>query len=266
MKIIYKRPPVIKPPVRKLGKLPAKIDSRTLKFSDYIDVGLPAPPNHRNWAQKKAIPTWPMMANDQIGDCTIAAAGHMVELWTADESGTATIIPDSQIIAAYSAISGYDPATGNNDVGCAILDVLNYWRTTGIGGDKIYAYMSATPTNHTQIQQAMFVFGAVDIGINLPLTAQNQTGGGRKWAVPPGGAVGDGAPGSWGGHSVPIVSYDQTGLLVVTWGALQFMTWGFLDTYCDEAYAVLSETDWVSKGKNPLGLNMAQLRADLNQI
>jgi hypothetical protein len=29
--------------------------------------------------------------------------------------------------------------------------------------------------------------------------------------------------------------------MVVTWGALQQMTWDFWDTYCDEAYAILSE-------------------------
>jgi hypothetical protein len=250
---------------RKLGRLPAKFDSRTLKFERYVTTALPTPPAHLNWTSPKGNKmSWPMMVNNAIGDCTIAAAGHMVELWTRDETGVATIIPDAQIVSAYSAISGYDPVTGANDDGCALLDVMNYWQSTGIGGHKITGYMSVTPTNQIAIEQAMWLFGAVDLGINLPITAQNQTGAGLKWAVPPGGAVGDGAPGSWGGHSIPIVSYDQTGLLVVTWGALQFVTWPFLFTYCDEAYACLSQQDWLARGGNaPNGFNLAQLQADL---
>ena len=247
---------------RKLGRLPAKFDSRTLKFARYSSA-LPTPPSHVNWASKVA--SWTMMDNDQIGDCTIAAAGHMVELWTNDEAGKAVIIPNSQIVAAYSAISGYNPVTGANDNGCALLDVVNYWKNTGIGGHKISAYVSVEPTNQTEVEQSMWLFGAVDLGVNLPISAQTQTGTGLKWAVPPGGPVGDGEPGSWGGHSIPTVSYDSTGLLVVTWGELQFMTWGFLNTYCDEAYTCLA-TDWTSKGKSPSGFNFTQLNADLASL
>jgi hypothetical protein len=77
------------------------------------------------------------------------------------------------------------------------------------------------------------------IGLALPISAQNQD----VWAVPPGGSAGEGSPGSWGGHAVPIVAYDSRGLTVITWGATKRMTWQFLDTYCDEAYALLSQ-DW----------------------
>lgn len=39
---------------------------------------------------------------------------------------------------------------------------------------------------------------------------------------------------------MPVVAYDSRSLTVVTWGALQTMTWGFWAAYCDEAYAILS--------------------------
>jgi hypothetical protein len=44
------------------------------------------------------------------------------------------------------------------------------------------------------------------------------------------------------------------------------MTWGFLDTYCDEAYAVLSQ-DWIDKTNlAPNNFDLTALQADLQQI
>jgi hypothetical protein len=64
-----------------------------------------------------------------------------------------------------------------------------------------------------------------------------------------------------------VVAYDQRGLTVVTWGALQRMTWGFLYAYCAEAYAVLSQ-DWISQTTKlaASGFDLAALEKDLQQI
>jgi hypothetical protein len=63
------------------------------------------------------------------------------------------------------------------------------------------------------------------------------------------------------------VAYDVRGLTVVTWGALKRMSWSFLDTYCDEAYAVLSQ-DWISNVTKlaPSDFDLATLQTDLSQI
>lgn len=69
-----------------------------------------------------------------------------------------------------------------------------------------------------------------------------------------------------GGHAVPVVGYTSRTLTVVTWGALKRMTWGFWDTYCDEAYAVLSE-DWLREDRtNPKGIDLDALEADLRAV
>jgi hypothetical protein len=88
----------------------------------------------------------------------------------------------------------------------------------------------------------------------------------QPWSVPPGGPTGDGKPGSWGGHAVPVVAYDTRGLTVVTWGALQVMTWSFWDTYCDEGYAIISKDYLTKKKDTPEGFNMQQLQADLADL
>jgi hypothetical protein len=152
--------------------------------------------------------------NDVVGDCTCACAGHMIEQWTTYSKGVPFTPTDQQVIAAYSAITGYDPSTGNNDDGAAILDVLNYWRKTGVAGHRIMAFATLDPSSRAEVEDSVFLFGNCYLGVQLPVTAQNQT----VWAVPPGGATGPGAPGSWGGHANPVVAYDQRGLTVVTWG------------------------------------------------
>jgi hypothetical protein len=243
----------------RLGRRPPRHDPRTLQLTNYLRPELlpPAPPA-TDWGAK--VTSWPMMANDRIGDCTTAAAGHCIQEWTTDV-GNPAVIPDSAVIAAYAAISGYDPATGQHDVGATEIDLLNYWRKTGIGAHQIDSYVALEPGNLEHVRDAVYIFGNCYIGLALPATAQRQA----IWSVPPGGPVGQGAPGSWGGHAVPVVAYDASGLTVVTWGALQRMTWGFWSAYCDEAYAVLS-TDWLAANQAPNGLDLTALHQDLAQV
>jgi len=244
----------------RLGKGPAKLDPRTLQLTSYMKAGAPpSPPSKEDYA--KAVAKWPVMLNDKLGDCTCAAAGHMIEQWTT-YSKKAFTPTDQDILTAYEAVSGYDPTTGQNDDGALMLDVLNYWRGTGVGNHKIDAFVAVDPSNRTDVMDAIYLFGNCYIGVQLPVTAQTQ----RVWAVPTGGPTGPGAPGSWGGHAIPIVAYDHRNLTVVTWGTLKRMTWGFLQTYCDEAYAVLS-MDWFNgQGVAPGDFDFATLQSDLNQI
>lgn len=244
---------------RKLGKLTARHDKRTLQLAKYLTSALPLPPATCDWTTK--VTSWPMMMNDQLGDCTCAAAGHLIELWTAN-SGSLIVPTDQQIVAAYEAITGYNPATGANDNGAVETDVLNYWRQNNIGGYGIVGYAALEPHNHQHVMDAVYLFGGCYIGVSLPTSAQNQT----VWSVPPGGAVGDGAPGSWGGHAVPIVAYDQRGLTCITWGAPLTMTWQFWDTYCEESYAILSNNWFNGQNKAPNGFDLATLQADLSQV
>lgn len=243
----------------KLGKLSPRHDPRTLHLANYLhpDV-LPKIPVQKDWSGK--VPSWPMMANNAIGDCTTAAAGHMIMAWSAN--AISEIIPsDSDIIAAYSAVSGYDPRTGENDNGAVELDVLNYWRKTGIANHQIYAYTALEPRNHSHIKAAVYLFGGCYIGLALPISAQNQA----IWSVPMWGPFGSGFPGSWGGHAVNIVAYDEHFLTVVTWGQLKKMSWSFADHYMDESYAILSQ-DFTNNGKAPNALDWNALQTDLNKL
>jgi hypothetical protein len=245
----------------KLGKASPVHDPRTLLLANYLNPEtLPPAPTKYVWAKNVGASAWGMMDNDKIGDCTCAAAGHLIMEWT-DDNGTLFTPPDQDIINAYAAITGYNPVTGANDNGANETDVLNYWRKTGIAGHPILAYAALEPQNHNHIMQSVFLFGGCYIGLGLPISAQTQT----VWSVPPGGATGKGAPGSWGGHAVPVIAYDSHGLTVITWGATKKMTWSFWNTYCDESYAVIS-ADFAGTKPAPNGFDLAALQADLKEI
>ncbi len=258
-------PTRIDPLKLKLGKHPAQHDPRTLLFATYAMAALPAPPASLDLTSKVKVP-WGMMDNAQLGDCTCAAAGHLLMEWTANAQSKIFTPSDNQIVAAYSAITGYNSKTGANDNGAVEIDVLKYWRQSGIAGHKIQAFVALEPSNTTHIMDGTWIFGGCYIGLNLPKTAQAQTQNHQPWSVTSAGTTGDGAPGSWGGHAVPVVAYDARSLTVVTWGALQTMTWGFWAAYCDEAYAILSPDFLGKAGKTPDGFNLAQLQEDLADV
>jgi hypothetical protein len=245
----------------RLGKHRPQIDSRTLQFGAYLKSTLPAPPASIDYT--RPVKQWPMMLNDRYGDCTCAAAGHMIEEWTAN-TGNVNIIPDDQILAAYNHF-----AHGNPDAGANMLSVLKYWRKTGIGGDKIAAFAQLEPQNDVQLRDAVSIFGSCYIGLALPDFAvpPNTDLLTVPWLVPGSGPVGNAAPNPENGHCVPAVAYDERFIYVVTWGAIKNMSWQFYDAYADEAFAVLSQ-DWIDKklGKAPNGFDMAALQQDLASV
>ena len=236
----------------KLGRLPRKEHPRTLKLSKYT-ASLPEP-SKAYW--EYMVANWPMLANDTVGDCTCACAGHMEQNWTAHTFGLQTPT-DEQILAAYSAITGYIPGDPSTDNGAAITDVLDYWQDAGIAGRKILAWAEIDAADIDAIKQAVFIFGGLDIGFNVPQSAMDQFDAGQTWTVVPNSSI-------EGGHSVPILGYGSGGCTCVTWAKLQPMTWDFFKTYCDEAYAVITQ-DWLTAAQTtPIaGLDLAALQADL---
>jgi hypothetical protein len=202
------------------------------------------------------------MANDHLADCTCAAAGHMIMCWTANAGPAMAAITEADVVSAYRAVSGYDPATGVNNRPVQALDVLAYWRATGIAGNRIGAFAALEPGNHEHIRTAVYVFGGCYVGFHLPLSAQQQ----RVWAVPPCGLTGSGAPGSWGGHAVPVVAFDNHGVTVITWGAPKRVTWGFVEHYCDEAFALIDHAFLSGDRQTPAGFDIEALRKDLASL
>lgn len=244
----------------RLGKLPPKKDKRTLQLARYLPRGakLPTPPAKVKRSQE--VSSWPMYANDRLGDCTIATVGHCEQLWST-AAGAPETPAEQSVLEMYWATGD---GSGSDDTGRYELDVLNYWRRTGFGPDRetITAYAQVNVKRHDLVKLGVQLFGNVYIGIALPISAQRQ----QVWSVTRGA---DAVPGSWGGHAVNVVDYDRTGLWVVTWGATLKMTWGFWSKYVDEAYVIVSPDWFKADGSSPVdagALKMDALMQDLAAV
>jgi hypothetical protein len=242
----------------KLGKQTAHPDSRVPMLSKYT-ASLPAAPPATSYDNE--ITNLGMMLNNTLGDCTCAAVGHCIQQWKAEAQKKQVIVPDPDILKLYEIVGHYDPNNPKSDQGAIEINVLNYWLANPVDGNQLSAFWALEPQNLQEVKDAVYIFGNCYIGLQMPLSAQKQ----KVWTVPAGGAKGQGAPGSWGGHAVPIVAYDARGLTCITWGEYIRMTWQFWTEYCDEAYGLLSP-DWVAAGKTPAGFDSQQLEADMSDL
>ena len=242
---------------QKLGKLAPRVDVRTLRLARYVDrAQLPSPPDVLDLTGH--VRDWPMYLNDRIGDCTIAAAAHMIEAWTGEARGEAVEVTDSAVLRAFDRVKVVDPQTGEE--GAIELDVLRDWRKHGVGRHRIGAFAGVSIHDRELVRTAAWLFGGLYIGLVLPESAQWQ----ETWDWS-GSLIGPDKPGSWGGHAVDVVRYGAAGLTVVTWGRLQELTWSFWEHYCDEAYCILSH-DFLVGDQAPNGFDLTALRADLDLV
>lgn len=177
-------------PEYKLGKNPARHDPRTFDYAKYR-TGASTPPPQAHWGH--GIP-FAMLANDKYGDCVEAGYAHMVQVW-GDRAGKPFVPDDTDTLAAYTAITGFNPNDPSTDKGTEILTAVNYWKSTGMDGHQITAYAALNPVNQNQMEEAIAFFGGAYIGLQLPISAQSQVG--QEWTVTQGK---DAQAGSWGGH------------------------------------------------------------------
>lgn len=250
-------------PGKRLGKLFKVEDPRTLQLGRYLTpAALPKVASGYDWTS--LVKAWPMYLNDTIGDCTVAEMAHQTQLWST--AGSAPVHPtDAQVLSTYEVLSDYNPVTGANDNGAAILDVLKLWVKVGFAGNKAGAYTEVNPDDLHEMAVANYLFGGICLGIQMPVAAQ---GMGAAWTNPPADFASDPnwQPGGWGGHCVlALATNAQGGMKVISWGEVITLTAGFRDAYVDEAYAIFSP-DFLRNDKDLAGFNKAQLLADLTQI
>lgn len=241
----------------KLGKQLPKEDPRVPHLSKHMMMQKAAPTC--DWT--KPVKSFGMLANDLHGCCTAAAVYHLIQVWLANNSFDFEPT-DEQTLALYAATSGYPKV----DEGAVEMDVLRHWSLKGVPtsfGTDTVTFASLNPRDLNELRLSVQYFGGTYLGVALPLTAQTQP---DVWDVVPGASVEIAGPGTWGGHAICAVAYDEETFTVVTWGKLVKVTNAFMQKYCDEAYAVVSQ-DWLANsGISPPGLNWAGLQRELEAI
>ena len=239
----------------RLGRIEPRVKPQVLRLSYYLMPTRAPYPDTVDYSPKAAAALKQMYLNDQYGDCVIAGEAHNIGVRTGNESGTPTVFADSDIYATYQA------ACGPGDNGCLITDVLNYQKTTGFpGGHKIAGYVSVDNASQDQVKAAIFLFGCITLGINLPGSWANNAQPGFVWD--------DTNDPSVGGHEVVCMGYNAQGVITSTWGILGTMTWAALadKSIVSECYAAIGP-DWTDGSKPaPNGLDLASLQSDLSAL
>jgi hypothetical protein len=255
----------------KLGKKPATYDKRDLQYIHYrIPTQLPA--HGKVIGHQNMISAWDMLGNgpdptvspdfEGAGNCVFAGSDHETMLWTMEGANPASFT-GLNALSDYSAVTGYVIGDESTDQGTNTRDALNYRRQNGLIDSaglrhKIAAYVALELGNLDNLYEALYLFSAVGLGIQVPDSAQAQFGAGSPWSVVHGATI-------VGGHYVPIVGFDGTDLIVVTWGQLQRMTLQFYKKYADEAYGILSP-EMLKTGKTLDGFDLASLQVDLEAV
>lgn len=209
-----------------------------------------------------AVSGFPMFGNDQLGDCTAAAAAHLREVWTAyGQNGPATVTSEADVIAFYELCSGYRPGDPSTDRGAVMQDCLDNWRKTGLAGDKILAFFQINPTDLAEVKAALYMLGGNYVGVNFPRSAMAQFNAGQPWTYDP---AADNT--IIGGHCVHLGAVDANGLMkVTTWGRTQVVTADWWSRFVEECWGVASG-DWIHNYQAPNGLDTVKLNAAFTEI
>lgn len=233
----------------KLGRL-APVPVPIGDLTSYLIEPLPAPPTEVDAPQL----TYPMADNDRLGDCTIAAVVHSDQV-TANLTTEAWTYPGDSVVSTE-----YLKLTGGPDTGLVETNVLKVWHGTGLFGHKLAAFAPVNVKHTKVIKQTTALCGVTYAGVLIPEPAQQQFADHQPWALTGTSADSD----IEGGHAVPIVGYNATGPVFVTWGALQQATWAWWLEYAEEAYALI--TAEVKARGSLRGVNFTVLEADLKRL
>lgn len=244
----------------KLGRLPYKPHPKTLRLAKYLTGELPEPARKVFREYKVPDQAKRMFGNDTVGDCTCAAMANLIVLTTC-HTGQVVIPSRDEVIAMYAAVSGYDAATGANDNGAAMTDVLDSMQKTGLAGHKILGWAAIDPSNLRQRRIACDLFGCTYVGVNLPQSAEEQFARREPWEVAADSPI-------LGGHAILRAGYGAAGDDYVSWARWdQKASAAWSAAYVEEEYVVITE-DWIvqATGRTPGGLDLAALRADMELL
>jgi hypothetical protein len=239
----------------RFGKNPPKIDYRNLQFGTYLKDDLPPPLPEVNLTKRvcanlghKPEYLFPLFSNDILGNCTVAGAAHGVTVYHG-------MVSQKHIPALQSVIRIYNHLTGGIDSGLYMLDVIKYWRSTGIEDSKIYAYASVNKINHTHVKQAVSIFGGLFCGFQCQEKVLDEFRDKKPWQ--PGKKIN-------AGHAVYVTGYNDDGVEVLTWGTTQLGTWEWWDEHVDESFALLPPEAKIEGFTT--GFDFERLKKDLSEV
>ena len=88
----------------RFGRLPEDRSKPRLTLAPHLRAA--APPASADWYSH--VQAWGVLGNQDWGDCVFAGNGHIVEQQTALGEGDETIVTDTEALAEYSQVTGFN--------------------------------------------------------------------------------------------------------------------------------------------------------------
>lgn len=235
-------------PTLKLGLRPATPAKQRLRLRDYLLPAHPVSVNYLSGVQ------FGLYGNDRYGVCGPTSVANSRRLITAKLKGQMQAPTQDDVFDLYrrSGNPNFDPATGADDNGVNMQEMLQAVVSGGIGGVKALAFAAVDPSNIEELKAAIAIFGFNLFGVTLSLAQQTQQ------------AVWDYIRAAiWGGHAILGGAYQNQpeGIDIVSWAKIFRMTDAFMLHQETEAWVVIWPEHLTDSGFLQ-GVNLAALAAD----
>jgi hypothetical protein len=208
------------------------------------------------------VPTHLNVGANGIGDCVTAALDNTI-IVQSTAVGYPDYPSDAATLAQYERVGGYQPGNPATDQGEWPLSAELDWTTHPLEGVRAISFAGVNFRSIAAIERGVFLYGSVQLSVALPLSAVDQFTIGQTWDVSTGPRA---APYSAGGHELDIDGYDPTGPLALTWGRTVQLTWQWVDTYANQAFATLTNVWTYPTGRAPNGFSQSQLLTNLKTL
>lgn len=257
-----------------LGKRPFSPKAKDLHLKSYIDKAaiitaaqVPAAPDWQAFSCPDGNlppPDTDALGNDRAGCCVFAGPGHHINMIHA-QLGDPNRVSSTDVLSVYTKYTGYNPATGANDNGYVVRDMLGNWVKDGLYGTYAIAYALVDWTDPVETAIATWLGCGTIGGYALPIAAQGQSDdqGRQLWDVPAGGWPQGKGPGTWGGHCMWVRGSSPKLTNANSWGQDTIWTMPWQKACCDEMWVVLVDKWIAASGQAPNGFAYQDLLNDV---
>jgi hypothetical protein len=230
-------------------QLRRKTPGRTLRMPGQLGAAVPAPPAACDWSKNRTI-QYPILGNDQFGDCYLCDALHCVQTWTGN-NGPPAQFDRAAVVSLYLQLS-------RGDNGLSDSEIFPAWKR-GLFGHKILDEMTVDPRDDAAIRLGLWAFGGGSYTASLLDTWQRNIHDGATWDA-------GGRPDPMAGHAMHLSGYTPAAYQDETWGLRVNLTPAGLKASDPEVTVQFSAEWFNAKGYAPNGLHYTELAALWQQL
>lgn len=180
----------------------------------------------------------------------------MIQVWTYNVSGIATIVSDAEALTDFGIVR----VPGR---GAKTETFFDFWKINRIGGFKLDDWAVVNRNHPDDIRRAIWMFGGVFVVISDSDEMDRYEASGKRWEFPI-----DRKTGAFP-HACPAFSFTANELGLIPMGnpvVKQRATWDFACSVFYSTHALLCVDAWLGAGVSPSGYTEAELRNEIDRL